>query len=365
MKVFVSSVIAGFGEFRDAAVEAIRVLGYDVIRAEDFGATASSPQAVCLHGVRQADVVVLVLGERYGALQASGLSATHEEYREAQECCQVLAFVSDVVSSDERQRAFVEEVQAWHGGVFTSPFSTPSQLAREVTRRLHALALELQQPGEGHSALLARATALVPQRDHSFRDAAVVTVVSAGPVQQLLRPSALEDKALASQLKKAAAYEFGVLDEDAETRVHLRDGVLVIEQDERGIALDPVGSIRVVQPAMVRESGRGFRMPALIVEDITERVATALRYSAWVLDQLDTTGRLRHVSPVAAIVNGGHWAWRTRQEHARNPNTGQMRMGGESGVSHLIPSSRPRPLLSQKAVEWAEDLTTLLRREMQ
>ncbi len=365
MKVFVSSVIAGFGDFRDAAAEAVRTLGYVVIRAEDFGASPSSPQTVCMNGVRQADVVVLVLGERYGALQASGLSATHEEYREARARRQVLAFVSNALSTDERQLAFVEEVQAWQGGVFTSPFSTPEQLAREVTRRLHGLALELQQPGEDPSAQLERATALVPQRDNSFRDASVVVVVSAGPLEQLLRPSALEDKALARELKKAAAYEFGVLEEDAETRVHLRDGMLLIEQDERGIALNPVGSIRVVQPAMVRETGRGFRMPALIVEDITERVAQALRYSAWVLDHLDTTGRLRHVSPVAALVNGGHWAWRTRQEQARNPNSGQMRMDGERRMSHLVPSSRPRPLLSQKALEWAEDLTTLLRREME
>lgn len=365
MKVFVSSVIADFGEYREAAVEAVRSLGYEVIRAEDFGASASSPQAVCLSGVRDADVVVLLLGERYGVLQASGLSATHEEYREARERCQVLAFVSDIVSSDERQRALVEEVQAWQGGVFTSSFSTPSHLAREVTRRLHGLALELQQPGEDPSALVARATALVPQRDNSFREAVVVTAVSVGPLQQLLRPSALEDKSLARELKKAAAYEFGVLDEDAETRVHLQDGMLLIEQDERSIALDPVGSIRAVQPAMVRESRRSVTLPALIVEDVTERVANALRYSAWILDQLDTTGRLRHVAPVAAIVNGGHWAWRTRQEHTRSPNSGQMRMGSESAVSHLIPSSRPRPLLSQKALEWAEDLTTLLRREMQ
>jgi hypothetical protein len=31
--------------------------------AEDFGAVPSSPQVACLQGVRQSDIVVLVLGE--------------------------------------------------------------------------------------------------------------------------------------------------------------------------------------------------------------------------------------------------------------------------------------------------------------
>ncbi len=83
MKVFISSVVSGFESFRDAAAAGIEALGYTVIRSEDFGAVAASSQQTCLEGVRVADVVVLLLGARYGFLQPAGLSATHEEYREA------------------------------------------------------------------------------------------------------------------------------------------------------------------------------------------------------------------------------------------------------------------------------------------
>ena len=99
MKVFISSVITGFEEFREAAADAALTLDHDVIRAEDFGATPDSPQVACLDGVRQADVAVLLLGSRYGETQASGISATHEEYREARESRSVVAFVQQGVKA--------------------------------------------------------------------------------------------------------------------------------------------------------------------------------------------------------------------------------------------------------------------------
>src|SRR4051812_3021879 len=123
MKVFISSVITGYEAFREAAQQAIETLGHEVIRAEDFGASSSSPRVACLSGVRQADLVVLLLGRRYGMLQQSGLSATHEEFREARDRKEVIAFVEDVADREPEQTAFVNEVQDWQGGLFTQAFA--------------------------------------------------------------------------------------------------------------------------------------------------------------------------------------------------------------------------------------------------
>ena len=76
MKVFVSSLITGMESIRLAARKAVEILRHAPIMAEDLGAQPNSPQVACLTGLRQSDVVVLILGERYGAEQASGLSAT-------------------------------------------------------------------------------------------------------------------------------------------------------------------------------------------------------------------------------------------------------------------------------------------------
>jgi hypothetical protein len=74
MKVFLSSLIIGMEAFRAAAREALTTLRHEPIMAEEFGAQPNSPQVACLTGLRQSDVVVLILGEHYGAVQPSGLS---------------------------------------------------------------------------------------------------------------------------------------------------------------------------------------------------------------------------------------------------------------------------------------------------
>lgn len=124
MKVFVSSVITGFEEYRRAAACAIRTLGHDVIRAEDFGASADSPQQVCLQGVGQAPVVVLLLGARYGTPGPSGLSPTHEEFREARDRCRVLVFVQRGVEPDPNQKVFIKEARDWASGTLTADLPT-------------------------------------------------------------------------------------------------------------------------------------------------------------------------------------------------------------------------------------------------
>lgn len=146
MKVFISSLIGGFGAFRDAAATGIRALGYDPVRAEDFGASPTSPQQACLAGVRDADAVILLLGADYGARQTSGLSATHEEYREARDTKPVLVFIQDGVDPDPDQAAFIKEVRGWEHGHFNESFATADELRDRVIRGLHDYTLVTEVP---------------------------------------------------------------------------------------------------------------------------------------------------------------------------------------------------------------------------
>jgi hypothetical protein len=130
MKVFISSVITGFEAYREAAVRAAKALRHEVKRAEDFTASPATPQQACLAGIRWADVVILLLGARYGAQQGSGLSATHEEYREARERCPVLLFVEQGATAEPAQREFLQEVRAWTTGHFNAPFSDAEGASR-------------------------------------------------------------------------------------------------------------------------------------------------------------------------------------------------------------------------------------------
>jgi hypothetical protein len=79
VNVFISSVIVGMEGQRNAAKEAIELLGHRVVQAEQMAASPSAPKKACLQAAREADVVVLLMGGSYGAIQPSGRSATHEE----------------------------------------------------------------------------------------------------------------------------------------------------------------------------------------------------------------------------------------------------------------------------------------------
>lgn len=83
MEVFISSLISGMQAERQAVKQAVLYLEHQPVMAEDFRAQPRSSQIVCLDGIRQSGAVVLIVGSGYGARQPSGLSATHEEYREA------------------------------------------------------------------------------------------------------------------------------------------------------------------------------------------------------------------------------------------------------------------------------------------
>src|SRR5438067_13250612 len=84
VRVFVSSVAAGLEATRKQIISDLQKAGYDVGAMERFGAQPTIPIDVCLREVRRSDVVILLIGPRYGSLLLQGISYTQAEVREAQ-----------------------------------------------------------------------------------------------------------------------------------------------------------------------------------------------------------------------------------------------------------------------------------------
>lgn len=364
MKVFISSLVGGYGHYRAAAHEAIETLGHQVVRAEDFPASAGTPQQACLAAVRDSDLVVLLIGERYGAPQPSGLAATHEEYREARERKPVLVFVESGVTREPAQEAFLEEVQAWATGHFRASYSSAEELKTTLLRGLHDHELATSTGAVDEADLVDRATALLPHRQGFGGAAQLVVAVAGGPYQQVLRPAELGDASLSLDLQREA--QFGahrVLDPSEGTNRTIQGNGLVFEQRVASVLVDQAGSIRVVQAARRNADRRSTELPALIKEDVIDDLARALRFSGWLLDRVDPLRRLTDVTPIAHLAGGGHMPWRTRAEHAASPNAGTMGQGGDHTTVMLTPARRHRQALTHDADRIAEDLATLLRRE--
>lgn len=162
-RVFISSVMDGYGPFRDAAAEGIRQAGCDPVRAEDFPAAGHSPRNACLDGVQSADALVLLLGERYGFVGPSGVAVTEEEYNEAQRCHKrIMVFLEDVSNREPEQRAFVESVQGYVGGHWRKTFRDRDELTRLVREAVEEADLMAGPDQEGRAR--ARVNAALDRR---------------------------------------------------------------------------------------------------------------------------------------------------------------------------------------------------------
>lgn len=367
VKVFISSVIAGFEPEREAAAAAIAGLGFEVVRAEDFPASPESPQSACLAGARQADIVVLVMGARYGFLQARGLSATHEEYREVRGDRPVLAFISNGVDFEPQQRAFVDEVQGWEAGHYTANFDGPEDLRQKMTRALHDYTLTRESAPVNEMELLERARELLPNGRNASQSVLAV-VVSPGPTRSVLRPSELEAEQLSrALLAEALTGDLGVLTTAVGTQTSIQGDRLQLVQPDanRLVAVDESGRILVIRPAVDTDRGRSG-IASIIEEEITAHVERALRFAGRVLDMVDPVNRLTHVVPVVSLTGSGYMAWRTRAEAQAHPNSASMNMGAsEASAVSLSPAIRRRPALAHEPHDLAQDLTVRLRREAQ
>lgn len=146
LRVFVSSVEGGYEEYRAAAKCAIASLGHVPVLMErpETAASPDSPQTACLGEVESSDIVVLLMGARYGDLQHSGLSATHEEWVRARSIRRkVLVFVEKVDIREPEQQAFVNQVEHWVDGHFRKKFSSPLELSLRIVAALRKREMEI------------------------------------------------------------------------------------------------------------------------------------------------------------------------------------------------------------------------------
>jgi Domain of unknown function (DUF4062) len=142
--VFLSSVRRSLEQERDSLPALIQAIGHECKRFEDYTAQPVPSRQVCLSGVDQADVYLLVLGGRYGEpVFDSGLAPTEEEFTRArQRGIPMLVFVKQGVEVEPRQQAFIDRVEEYTGGRFRAGFTDAVDLQPSVARALAELAAQ-------------------------------------------------------------------------------------------------------------------------------------------------------------------------------------------------------------------------------
>lgn len=135
-RIFVSSLMAGYGDTRAAVTRGIEQAGCEPVLAENFPAGTVSPRTACLDGVASCDGIALILGARYGEPTVAGISATEEEYREAVRLKKHIFVFLEGGDREPRQQEFVRSVQDYVDGHWRKSFRTPNQLTDLVEQAL-------------------------------------------------------------------------------------------------------------------------------------------------------------------------------------------------------------------------------------
>jgi hypothetical protein len=151
-RVYLSSTFGDLAEHREAVIDSIVRVGAVSVAMEQFGASSAPPLEVCKEYLLDSDVMVLLLGHRYGAvLPGAETSVTEFEYHTARAYAKpVLAFVVDPKypwppqfidggEAGERLATFKARLLS---ELVVGYFTSPSDLAVRVVQALHAFRSE-------------------------------------------------------------------------------------------------------------------------------------------------------------------------------------------------------------------------------
>ena len=131
--VFISSVMDGMSDEREAARRAVESIGGKVSMFELLGGQDDHAETAYLTGVQSSDIYVGILGARYGTPDRTGYAPTHAEYNEAIKAGLRISVWATTAEMDGRQRDFLNEVRTFHT---TGSYSTPDEVREALKRRL-------------------------------------------------------------------------------------------------------------------------------------------------------------------------------------------------------------------------------------
>jgi hypothetical protein len=134
-RVFVSSVVEGFEQYRAAASNAIKAAGAEpVLVNEDLPSLATSSRNACLDAIESADCIVSIVGTRGGWTTPSGRLVVEEEFDHARlRGMPVLAFIQQT-ARDAAAEQFVRKLSDYVDGLFRTRFGTPADLEQQIER---------------------------------------------------------------------------------------------------------------------------------------------------------------------------------------------------------------------------------------
>ena len=154
-RAFISSVMAELREERAAAADGIASIGVRPVMFENFGGRDASARDAYLGEIEASQIYIGILGELYGRPLPTRYSATHTEYRHAeQRGLRIAAWALETQAREGPQQSFLDEIRSFH---VVPSFRSPDELQRQVSDRIRSIAAEDLSPWAKLGSIVFRA----------------------------------------------------------------------------------------------------------------------------------------------------------------------------------------------------------------
>ncbi|CAN5716546.1 hypothetical protein BH18ACT13_BH18ACT13_08070 [soil metagenome] len=357
--VFISSIQDGFEDVRAAARAGVETYGHRAVMAETSGAAAASPQRALLDRVAAADIFLLLVGPRYGMRQASGLSATEEEFEEARRRGKPILVLVQEGESEPEQEAFVARATGgWEVGIFRDSFRDASDAGLTVVGALRNLdergvRAELEPTAVARAQELAAGT----RRDEYGQGGASARVILVPLLNhRLLDAVALDDRELPDELASAARAARLVPQSQGITPRVTAAGITleVGERHSASLTLSAGPNGEVVAEASVAGDDQNFGSMRIVPERLEAAIRGAMAFAESVWLRVDPRGEVQEVAVTVAIPQAQHKSWgRGRGENA-------ISMGGMFSMPETAIAPQPARVLRRADLARDETITGLV-----
>jgi hypothetical protein len=344
-RVFISSVVDGYAEMREAARAGVIAAGLKPILAnEDFPSLAVSSRNACLDGIDSCDVLITIIGTREGWTAPSGKTVVEEELTHARKRkLPCLIFLEDVARDPAAER-LARSASDYVSGNFRRTFRTPEELSAAVTDALRQLNPIIRNDGMSASRFDD-----FPSGDGTGSSDTQLNVrIAPVRAEELLSPPQMASPETERLLHEIGHSEkVGLFSYSNAKETTSGDGILTISEysdrhtasikaefEEHG-TIDLVLALPRPQTLSISEAiSLGLVIP---IEDIEATLRSAMLFYGGLLDRLDRWQRHQQFYFNVALTDLGH---RTLQRAPEQRSSYSMRMPRSNAT--LVAYAEPR-----------------------
>jgi hypothetical protein len=372
-RVFVSSVIIGFEDYREAAANGIGDAGGEAIRVETFPSLSVSPRVACLDAIAKADAIIVIIGPRPGFLAPSGKYVIEEEWQYARtRSTPVYVFIQDQELEPDAAR-IAKELSEYVHGRFRRVFKTPEELRSEVATALSGITSRMTATPD-----TTRFNQALAQRSQGGYETFVRLAIQPIRIGEMIDPLDLDSRAFQDGLLQlGSSGSRPLFSLRAKKTVHSGTSSIEFDQpDESG--RDPeqyranaqiyVDGLTVVERAASSSASRGWSDSislgvALKLSDLEAATASLFSFVAAAYNHLDRFIAFRDFIYNVALVNLG-----MRYIYDAIPPSGQGIPVRMSDNNNILAFDSPRPIVREALDDPTAEIdrvVALLRRRAQ